>query len=178
MFKTILVATDGSDHANRAAQLASDIAAKYDAKLVFVHVLMHGHVPEAFRHMAEVEHLIESAPASGPRTGNVPANLAATLGQEKRLSGAASEQLFELLAERITERCRKEARKLGVREERINTVIEAGDPAKCIIDVQQRVGADLIVMGSRGLGDLRGLVLGSVSHKLAHLAECACLTVK
>ena len=37
---------------------------------------------------------------------------------------------------------------------------------------------DLIVMGRRGLGDLGGLLMGSVSHKVCHLADCACLTVK
>ena len=33
-------------------------------------------------------------------------------------------------------------------------------------------------MGRRGHGDLQGLLLGSVSHKVCQLADCACLTVK
>ena len=37
---------------------------------------------------------------------------------------------------------------------------------------------DMIVMGRRGLSDLQGLLMGSVSHKVSHLADCACLTVK
>jgi chaperonin GroEL len=40
------------------------------------------------------------------------------------------------------------------------------------------VAADMIVMGRRGLSDLQGLLMGSVSHKVSHLADCACLTVK
>ena len=37
---------------------------------------------------------------------------------------------------------------------------------------------DAIVIGSRGLSDIKGLFLGSVSHKVGHLAECTCITVK
>ena len=40
MIKTILVASDGSDHAKKAVSLASDLAAKYRARLVLVHVLL------------------------------------------------------------------------------------------------------------------------------------------
>ena len=42
MFKTIVVATNGSDHARKAVGIASDMAEKYNAKLVLCHVLMHG----------------------------------------------------------------------------------------------------------------------------------------
>jgi nucleotide-binding universal stress UspA family protein len=37
---------------------------------------------------------------------------------------------------------------------------------------------DMIFLGSRGLGDAKGLLMGSVSHKVAHLAECTCVSVK
>ena len=37
---------------------------------------------------------------------------------------------------------------------------------------------DMIVIGSRGLGKIKGLLLGSVSSKVCHLAECTCVTVK
>ena len=40
MIKTILVATDGSDHAEKAVDLAADIAGKYGAHLVLLHVLL------------------------------------------------------------------------------------------------------------------------------------------
>jgi nucleotide-binding universal stress UspA family protein len=33
-------------------------------------------------------------------------------------------------------------------------------------------------MGSRGVTDFNGLLMGSVSHKISHLAKCTCITVK
>jgi len=43
--------------------------------------------------------------------------------------------------------------------------------AKFIIDATREKGAELIVMGSRGLSDGQGVLLGSVSHKVIHSAE-------
>ena len=60
----------------------------------------------------------------------------------------------------------------------VRTVVHEGDPASAILAVAKEADADLIVMGRRGLGDLAGLLLGSVSQKVTHLAECACLTVR
>jgi nucleotide-binding universal stress UspA family protein len=46
------------------------------------------------------------------------------------------------------------------------------------LDIADRENADLIVVGSRGLGRLRELLIGSVSHKVAMLAKCPCLIVR
>ena len=40
MFKTLVVATDGSDHADKAVAVAGDLAAKYSANMTLLHVLM------------------------------------------------------------------------------------------------------------------------------------------
>ena len=60
----------------------------------------------------------------------------------------------------------------------VETQIEAGLPAHQIIDNAKKLDANLIIMGSRGLTDLAGLLQGSVSHKVSHLAECSCLTIR
>ncbi len=60
----------------------------------------------------------------------------------------------------------------------ITTEVTSGDPAKRILDAAREVQADMIVMGSRGLSDLSGMLLGSVSHKVGHLAHCTCVTVR
>src|ERR1700694_3632180 len=49
--------------------------------------------------------------------------------------------------------------------------VAAGDVAKAIVDTAADKGADLIVMGSRGVSDVQGLLLGSVTHKVMQLAD-------
>jgi nucleotide-binding universal stress UspA family protein len=56
--------------------------------------------------------------------------------------------------------------------------VKRGQPARTIVSTAEEVQADAIVLGSRGLGDVSGLLLGSVSHKVASLAKCNVITVK
>lgn len=53
-----------------------------------------------------------------------------------------------------------------------------GYPAETLVDYAQQVGADIIVVGSRGRGSLASLVLGSTSHRLLHISPCDVLVVK
>jgi nucleotide-binding universal stress UspA family protein len=53
-----------------------------------------------------------------------------------------------------------------------------GHAAREIIEEARERGADVIVMGSRGRGDLTGLVLGSTAHKVIHLADRPVLVVR
>ncbi|MFZ5555681.1 MAG: universal stress protein [Pseudomonadota bacterium] len=53
-----------------------------------------------------------------------------------------------------------------------------GDPAAQLADYARQQNVSLIVLGTRGLGDLRGLLLGSVTHKLMHLTNIPVLLVK
>ena len=150
MFSNIIVAVDGSDHSLKAVDLASDIAEKYDAELALVHVLTNSRLPESLKRFAQSEY---------QGTGETPEYLPHRVIAEPLLAEAAVR----------AERC-------GVK--RIKQLIEEGDPAGCIVQVAADIGADLIVMGTRGLSDVGGILMGSVSHKVAHLATCACVTVK
>jgi len=57
------------------------------------------------------------------------------------------------------------------------TAIAAGDPATRIAERADRTGADVICIGRRGLGNVAGLLLGSVSHSVAHGAAQTVVTV-
>lgn len=53
-----------------------------------------------------------------------------------------------------------------------------GPPADSILKVAETRGCELIVMGARGLGELSGLLLGSVSHRVIQHAHCPVLIVR
>jgi nucleotide-binding universal stress UspA family protein len=52
-----------------------------------------------------------------------------------------------------------------------------GGPAHVLADVADQVGADLIVAGTRGHSPIGGLLLGSVTQRLLHIAKCPVLAV-
>ena len=53
-----------------------------------------------------------------------------------------------------------------------------GDAAQTIVDIAAKQDCDLIVMGTRGLGTLQSLALGSVANKVVHLAGVPVMLVK
>jgi nucleotide-binding universal stress UspA family protein len=57
-------------------------------------------------------------------------------------------------------------------------VTKMGNPAQEIVDYAREEGFSHIVIGSRGMGSLKGIVLGSVSSKVIQLAECPVTVVK
>ncbi|MFZ5633230.1 MAG: universal stress protein [Bacillota bacterium] len=60
----------------------------------------------------------------------------------------------------------------------LTTVVREGDPAKEIVRFAEENGIDHIVIGRRGLGNIRGALLGSVSAKVIHSARCPVTVVK
>lgn len=82
---------------------------------------------------------------------------------------------LEANAKIIVDDAQEKALKAGVKS--VNVAIEVGSPANTIVQFAKSIPADMIVMGSRGLSDFEGLLLGSVSHKVSHLAKCNCITV-
>ena len=56
--------------------------------------------------------------------------------------------------------------------------VAGGDPAHTIVDIAERHGCDLIVMGARGTSALRSALLGSVSNEVLHAARVPVMIVK
>jgi nucleotide-binding universal stress UspA family protein len=137
MFEVIIWASDGSDHADRALDCARDLAEKYSARLVAMHVreitLGRGGGYPVQLDEEEVEQKIQ--------------------GQAKDLKDAGIDASYEQLG------------------------TTAGGAAHALAEAASQTGAQLIVVGTRGQGTLSGLLLGSVTHRLLHVAPCPVLAV-
>jgi len=53
-----------------------------------------------------------------------------------------------------------------------------GDPADAILDVAEEIGADLIVIGNKGMTGAKRFLLGSVPNKVSHHAPCSVLIIR
>jgi len=69
----------------------------------------------------------------------------------------------------------KSGKKRGVTVELL--IVEAGHPAEAIVDTARKVGADLIIVGRRGLSGVTRFLIGSVSDRIAHHAHCPVLLI-
>jgi nucleotide-binding universal stress UspA family protein len=68
----------------------------------------------------------------------------------------------------------------GIREVGVSveTFAREGDPADAILDVAEETGADLIVVGNKGMTGAKRFLLGSVPNKVSHHAPCSVLIIR
>jgi len=92
---------------------------------------------------------------------------------EPHLQAAINARLAE--AERILQTA---VEAVGENSAEIHSELIEGSPAEAILEVALTRKSDLIVMGSRGLGRLSGLMLGSTSQKVVSHAPCPVLIVR
>jgi nucleotide-binding universal stress UspA family protein len=139
MFKNILLAVDGSEHAIRAAHIAAELARCHKAAL----------------------RLVAAYDPVPPYLG---------------------EPNFQIILDAQLQEADKNIAKtlkiLGEIPGEVNSEVLQGPPAEAILDVAKTRECDLIVMGSRGLGQFAGLLLGSQSQKVVQHANCPVLIVK
>lgn len=78
-------------------------------------------------------------------------------------------------AKNVVEHAKKHAMDHGSKN--VRGFVKSGPPARTIVNFAKDKHADLIVLGSRGLGDVEGYLLGSVSHKVTSLSHCPTMVV-
>jgi nucleotide-binding universal stress UspA family protein len=139
MFRTIMVAVDGSEHGLKAAQIAGDVARSMKADLWVV--VAYEPIPT---YLGE-PNLQEAITARLALSDSVLEEAEAAIGD---IPGVLKQEVLE------------------------------GPPAEAILAVADTRAVDLIVMGTRGLGLLASIVVGSQSQKVIANAKCPVLLVR
>ena len=148
MIKKVLAAVDGSEHSLKAVDYAIDIALKYDCEMYLIHVVERLEIPDELIKFANVEKIEEP-----------PEYL-----------------VLNEIGNRILKKAEETAKEKGVQE--VRAIIQEGNPADKITTFARDNDIDWIFLGSRGLGGVKGLLMGSVSNKVCHLTDSTCITVK
>ena len=146
--KKLLVPLDGSEPAFKALDVALQLADRDGGEMRLLHVTPTRDVPEGLRRFAEVEHMEH--------------------GAEWLYDKAIGERILDAAEERMGER----------RPATLDVAVVCGDAAEAIVGAARSGHCDAIVMGSRGLAELAGLVMGSVSRKVMHAAPCTVIVVR
>jgi len=149
MFSAIVVGTDGSETARAAVSLAMELASPSSTTVHLVHA-------------------VKDSPASMPVAQVGPSVVVMGDSVKSRAVGAAADPvLAQVLAEATAQ----------APEVKIEMHAAGGDPADAVVHVAELVGADLIVVGSKGMQGARRLI-GSVPNSIAHGAPCHVLIAK
>lgn len=175
MFTRILCPTDGSDHAYKALDLAIDMAKKYAAELVILHVPHRSENIDALRRFAEIEGMAPHVNTEIDRLRSMDYRVTVATDTAFQDSSISPRLLIEV-GHHIIDGAKGRAERNGL--ENVDARLEVGDPADRILNCIDKENIDCVIMGSRGLTDLKGLFLGSVSHKVANRAPCTCIAVK
>jgi nucleotide-binding universal stress UspA family protein len=172
--KTILIPVDGSVHARKAALVGAAIAAKFKARVILLHVLLRNVSLAKINELARAQKIPSDvlerfkpiAPAVYDFGLTVPAGV---------MNPVASTELLVEIARRILETEKAVIEGQGVQN--VDLVIEDDDAANKILEIIKKEKADFVVMGRRGLGALEGMLSGSVSTKVSHLAQATVVSV-
>lgn len=146
--KTILVPTDFSEQADNALDLAAQIARKSGAKILVVNVI-EGIRNFSFNTMGESETI---------------------MGEEAFIVRKLIDQVKERLAN-----LKNEDAYDGLD---MATEVELGSPYESISKIIAHHDADLLVMGTKGIGGLDEILIGSNTEKVVRYAKCPVITVK
>ena len=155
----LLVPIDGSKNSDRAVKFAAQLAARLDGSALLLHVL--GGVPAR----KELKRYLKALKAYDVQDD------AEIESVEQVLAKSGEDEGSKLL-----ERANRIFRKAGGK--RSKTALEGGDPATVMLRYAESKKFDMVVMGRRGHGKLKSILMGSLSQKVASLAICPVLTIK
>ena len=141
--KTIVLPVDGSKNADRAANVAFEIAEMTSARLLIIHVIDLGTVQQVAR-------------ASGSDSLMILQQYV-TYGNKILQEYKSAAQGYKLQVELILER---------------------GQPSDRIVNLARETRADMIIMGSQGIGGEGRSRIGSITDLVVHKAGCAVLIIK
>ena len=148
MYKKILLPTDGSEYANKAAKHAIWLARLNGAELIALNV-------------------IETSSLVGLPAEDLIVRIKEMLKEEGRKS---LEAISDILKEsKIEDECQKEVK--------LTVSTKEGSPSDVIINTVKEEGVDLIVMGTSGKHGLDRFLLGSVTENVVRSAPCPVLVV-
>ena len=97
------------------------------------------------------------------------------MAEVEKITGARADVL-DFVGKKILDDAKSRATKKGA--DKVTTTLEHGDPATVILRYAKRRKVDLVVLGTRGLGQVKGMLMGSVSRKVTNLAETSCLIIR
>lgn len=170
MTKTIVCAVDGSDHADKAAEIAADLALLHSAQLHYVHILMRDLTFGDLGKFATNAHLKDIIANEQKALTSIM-----TSGKVAFVPGAC-DAVVRQLSEIILLDAEETARKQGV--DTLNSTVLDGNTAEKLLEFADQKQADMIIVGTRGLSGVKDFLLGSVSQKLLNDATCTCVCVK
>ena len=153
MYKRLLVALDGSEQSCKALDHAAAIAEKLGSELTLLTVVPRVKLP------------IFSNGGLGAATMTSAKNM---IQEQEKMKDIYQDVLADAEA-----RVRLEYPDLSV-----STMLREGRPSAAIVDVAEKDGYDLIVMGSRGIGGIMGWILGSTSRGVVDSCTKPVLIIK
>ncbi|HOI39944.1 MAG TPA: universal stress protein [Methanobacterium sp.] len=147
MYQKILLPTDGSKFAEKAAEHAIWIASRSGAEIIVLNV-------------------IETSSLVGLPAEDLIVKIKEMLKEEGRRS-----------LERISEMISKSEEESKTEDVKITLKTEEGSPADSILKTIENENIDLVVMGTSGKHGLDRFLLGSVTEKVVRSSECPVLAV-
>ena len=176
--KAILVATDGSKTAEKALDVALDLAQQHKAAVTLFHVLLKDKEPDELLRLPDLKaagaDVVESLRkiSQAPEPEHRAEELMADRNQPGR---RVDDDLLRRIGAHILKRAEDQARARGVPVKMLE--LTGDKPAEAIVAAARANNADAIVMGTRGLRYIEAISFGSVSQEVCRTASCTCVAV-